>query len=97
MIFKIQTLEPTVLLVRGYKNPDDIKFSFVCTLHREIGEKKWHILGALTRNGSRKEVKETLQFLTDFPGGTYTYVSQKDFERFYKKHFFVCVDLNKKK
>ena len=96
MEFKIQELEPTVLLVRGYKKPDDIKFDFVCTLHRKIGEKKWHIHGALSTVGTRDEAEEVFKFLEEFPDGTYTMVSKKDFERFYEKHYFVCVDFTKK-
>ena len=97
MIFRIQTLEPTVLLVRAYRKPEDIKFDFVCTLHRKIGEKSWHVQGALSTIGSRKEAKEVFKFLEEFPDGTYTYVSQRDFERFYKKHYFTCIDFSKKK
>lgn len=97
MVFKIQTLESTVLLVRGYKCQDDIKYCFVCTFHREIGEKGWNVHGALSTVGTRKEADEVFTFLEEFPEGTYTMVSEKDFKRFYKKHYFTCIDFSKNK
>ena len=96
MTFKLQTLEPTVLLVRGYKNPEDVKYCFVCTLYRKSEKEKWHVHGALSTGGSRDEMDETFKFLEEFPNGTYTMVSKKDFERFYKKHYFTCIDFSKK-
>ena len=93
MIFKIQKLEETVLLVRGYSNETTNKYCCVGTLYRPKGKKKWQVLGFLSDVRSAKKAKETLQFLKNFPDGTYTYVSDEDFNRFYKKHNYKQIEL----
>lgn len=95
MIFKAQKLEDSVILIRGYRNNNDIKFCFVCTLYRSVNEKEWQILGALSRGCTIKETKEVFEFLKNFPDGTYAYVSNEDFERFYKRYRFKCIDFKK--
>lgn len=93
MVFRIQQLEKTVLLVRGYSNGTDDKYICVCTLYKPKGKKKWQVLGFLSNAGSARKAKETLQFLNNFPDGTYTYVSDEDFNRFYKKHNYKQIEL----
>ena len=93
MVFRVQQLEKTVLLVRGYSNDADDKYICVCTLYKPKGKKKWQVLGFLSNVGSAREAKETLQFLNTFPDGTYTYVSDEDFNRFYKKHNYKQIEL----
>ena len=90
MIFKVEKLEPNVHLIRGYRNEKNIKFCFSCVLHKASGEKQWHIHIASTdkdevRKGAYKELKESLRYLKAYPSGVYTYVSKKDFDRFYKR------------
>lgn len=97
MTFKLQTLEPTVLLVRGYKKPEDIKYCFVCALYRKNENEKWHAHGALSTVGTKGEAEEVFTFLEYFPDGVYTYVSSEDFERFYEKRYFKCIDFTRRK
>ena len=93
MVFKVQQLEKTVLLVRGYRKEADIEYDCVCTLYKPEGQKKWQVLGFMSKKGSPKEAKVVLQYLKNFPDGTYTYVSDEDFNRFYKKHNFKQIEL----
>ena len=98
MLFRVQKLGNKVRLVRGYSDGEEIKFCFVCTFYRESKDDKWQVHGALSSVNIRpRDVLATYKFIEDFPGGTYTYVSKEDFERFYKKHYFTCVDCTKKK
>ena len=85
MTFKIQKLAYNIHLVRAYCKGEDINFSFVCTLYKQGNEKQWQILGALSTGLGIKATKEILRYLKDYPDGAYTYVSKKDFERFYKR------------
>lgn len=86
MIFKIEKIEENVHLIRGYRKENDIKFCFSCVLHKASGEKKWNIHIASAKKGSPKEVKWALCYLKNYPDGTYSYVSKKDWKRFYERH-----------
>jgi hypothetical protein len=92
MIFKVEELEPNVHLIRGYRKEDDIKVCFSCVLHKPKDEKKWHLHIARSDVGSFKEAKKVLQYLENYPDGVFTYVSDDDWERFYKKYDFRKVD-----
>ena len=85
MIFKVEKLEPNVHIIRGYRKKDDTEYCFVCTLHKAAGATKWQILGAMSDKGVGKEVVEVLKYLKNYPFGTWTYVTKKDFKRFYKR------------
>lgn len=86
MIFKVEILNKEVHCIRGYRKEDDTKYAFGCVLHRPIGEKEWQVKITLsTTRGTRKEAMETLKFLKDYPGGTWTYVTKEDMSRFYKR------------
>lgn len=86
MIFKVEVLNDEVHCVRGYRKENDTKYIFGCTLHRSKGEKEWQIVITLsTTHGTRKEAMETLKFLKEYPGGTWTYVTKDDMKRFYRR------------
>lgn len=97
MIFKVRKLGDEVCQARGYRKEGDVPYVFVCTFYRPEGQKKWEIQATLSTVGTIKETKEVFDFLENFPGGTFSWVTKKDFERFYKKHYFVCVDFTRKK
>lgn len=86
MIFKVEKIEENVHLIRGYRKEDDIEFCFSCVLHKAGGAKKWNIHIAKSDTGSFKEAKKVLLYLKNYPNGVYTYVSKKDWERFYKRY-----------
>lgn len=87
MIFKIQKLNSCVHVVRGYQKEDDIKYSFVCTLYKKAVDDRWNILATMTDGGGTiQEIRETLNYLKNYPCGVYTYVSEKDWQRFYKRY-----------
>ena len=94
MIFKVGEIEPKVHLIRGYRKKDDIEFCFSCVLHKAQNEKKWHLhLATSDKKGAAGEVKETLKYFKNYPDGVFTYVSDTDWKRFYKKHNFkrICL------
>lgn len=92
IFFKIEKLEGNVHIVRGYRKEDDIKFCFSCVLHKAKNEKQWHIHIAKSDTGSLKEAKEVLRYLKNYPDGVFTYVSDDDWKRFYKRYNFKCID-----
>ena len=85
MVFKVEKLEENVHLVRVYRKTDGMKYSFVCTLHKTKDSKKWQIKATMSDRGSIKEAKKVFQYLKNYPSGVYTYVSEEDFKRFYKR------------
>lgn len=85
MIFKVEKLEENIHLVRAYRKKDAIKYCFVCTLHKTKDRKEWQIKAAMSDRGSIKEAKKVFQYLKNYPSGIYTYVSEEDFKRFYKR------------
>lgn len=95
MIFKIEELEPNVHIVRGYRKKNDIEVFFSCVLHKEKDEKKWHIhIARSDKKGTIREVKKTLEYLENYPNGVFTYVSDNDWKRFYKKYNFKRIDFD---
>ncbi|MCK4826104.1 hypothetical protein KA005_60720, partial [bacterium] len=97
MVFKVRKLGDCVCQARGYRKEENIPYVFVCTFYRPEGQKKWEVQAVLSSTrGTRQEVKEVSEFIETFPDGTFTWVSEKDFERFYKNHYFVCVDFARK-
>ncbi|MCK5014032.1 MAG: hypothetical protein KAS66_09440 [Candidatus Omnitrophica bacterium] len=85
MIFKVEPLNKEVHCIRGYRKEGDAEYIFGCVLHRPKGKKEWQIKVTLSTGGTRKETMETLRFLRDYPGGTWTYVTEEDMERFYRR------------
>ena len=94
MIFKIEVLEKNIHIVRGYRKKDDIPFCFSCVLHRKkkwynplfiFSKTPWHMLIAMSSGMCGKSILEATRYLKNYPNGTYTYVSKKDFDRFYKR------------
>lgn len=86
MVFKVEILNKEVHCIRGYRKEGDVEYVFGCVLHRPAGKKEWQIKVTLsTGGGTRKETMETLKFLRDYPGGTWTYVTKEDMERFYRR------------
>lgn len=85
MIFKIQKLSSCVHVVRGYRKKEDIKYCSVCTLYRTKQGDSWNVLAAMTDGGNFKEVREVLNYFKNYPDGVYTYVTKRDWKRFYKR------------
>lgn len=85
MIFKVEVLNKEVHCIRGYRKESDAKYVFGCVLHRPTGKKEWQIKITLSKGGNRKEAMETLRFLRDYPGGTWSYVTKEDMDRFYRR------------
>lgn len=97
MIFKVRKLGDEVCQTRGYRKEGDIPYIFVCTFYKSAEQIMWEVQATLSSSTcTRREMKEIFEFIENFPGGTFTWVSKRDFERFYKKHYFVCIDFAKR-
>lgn len=92
MTFKVEKLEKNVCIIRGYRKKDDIKYCCVCTLHKRKDEMKWQIHGFMSDMGTSREAREVLVYLRNFPDGVFTYVSDDDWKRFYKRYNFRRLD-----
>lgn len=92
MTFKVEKLEPNVCIIRGYRKKNDIKYCAICTLHKKENETSWQIHGFMSDKGTTQEVKKVLAYLKNFPDGVFTYVSDDDWKRFYKKYNFKRID-----